>query len=69
MEPTETEDLFRPIFRSSRTLGMASGAGVGLYVGRQLVETMEGRMWARQRDKGGSDFGFWLSAYKHDADD
>lgn len=69
VEPTESEDLFRPFFRSSRTAGMPSGAGVGLCVGRQLVEAMDGRMWARQRDGGGSDFGFWLPAYTLDVDD
>ena len=69
VEPAETEDVFRPFFRSSRTAGMPSGAGVGLYVGRLLVQAMDGRMWARQRDGGGSDFGFWLPAYKHDADE
>ena len=68
VDPAETEDLFRPFFRSSRTAGMKMGAGVGLFVGRQLVEAMDGRMWARQRDAGGGDFGFWLPAYALDAD-
>jgi len=69
VEPAETEDLFRPFFRSSRTAGMPSGAGVGLCVGRQLVQAMDGRMWARQRDGGGSDFGFWLPACALDPDE
>ncbi len=69
VDPAETEDLFRPFFRSSRTAGMPRGAGVGLSVSRQLVEAMDGRMWAQQREAGGGDFGFWLPAYALDADD
>jgi signal transduction histidine kinase len=69
VSPDEAEALFRPFYRSSRTLGVSAGAGVGLYVCRRLVETMGGHMWARPREGGGSEFGFWLPAYLLDADE
>jgi signal transduction histidine kinase len=62
----EVEAVFRPFFRSPRTARTSSGAGVGLYVCRRLVEAMGGHMWARPRDGGGSEIGFWLPEYAHD---
>jgi signal transduction histidine kinase len=67
--PEETESLFRPFFRAPDAVAVSSGAGVGLYVCRRLVEAMGGHMWARPRDGGGSEFGFWLAEYAFDADD
>jgi signal transduction histidine kinase len=43
---------------------VASGAGIGLYVCHRLVDAMSGRMWARSRDGGGSEIGFWLPVYE-----
>lgn len=65
----EAEALFRPFFRSPRTARASSGAGVGLYVCRRLVEAMGGHMWARPRSDGGSEFGFWLPEYTRDPDE
>ena len=42
------------------------GAGIGLFVCRQLVEAMGGRIWARPRDGRGAEFGFWLPALGED---
>jgi len=67
--PAEGEALFRPFYRSSRTARATGGAGIGLYVCRRLVEAMGGRMWARQRPGGGSEFGFWLPEYEYQPDD
>jgi two-component system sensor histidine kinase KdpD len=36
------------------------GSGIGLYVARELVHAMGGRIWARQRPGGGADVGFSL---------
>jgi signal transduction histidine kinase len=69
VNPDEAESLFRPFYRSSRVLGVSPGAGVGLYVCRRLVETMGGQMWARPREGGGSEFGFWLPGYVYDTDE
>jgi len=67
--PEETEALFRPFFRSTRTARASSGAGIGLYVCRRLVEAMGGHIWAQRRASGGSEFGFWLPEYAYEPDD
>lgn len=69
VEPEEANALFRPFFRSPRLSGGTGGAGIGLYVCHQLVTAMGGRIWARRRKVGGSDFGFWLPEYQYEADD
>jgi signal transduction histidine kinase len=58
--PDEAERLFEPYYRSPELVGVAIGAGIGLSVCRRLVEAMGGRIWARPRDGGGSEFGFAL---------
>jgi PAS domain S-box-containing protein len=52
--------LFELFYRSPSTAGKASGAGIGLFVARQLVESMGGTIWACRRPEGGSEFGFAL---------
>jgi len=47
-------------------LSTASGAGIGLYVCRVLVEAMSGRIWATARPEGGSEFGFVLERDEED---
>jgi signal transduction histidine kinase len=63
IEPDEAEELFDPFYRSPTTSAMASGAGIGLYVSRRLVDAMGGRIWARRRKERGSEFGFWLPQF------
>jgi len=67
--PDEIEDLFSLFYRSPSTVGMASGAGIGLFVSRRLAGEMGGRMWARPRPEGGSEFGFSLDRYPMDDPD
>ncbi|HEX5823345.1 MAG TPA: ATP-binding protein, partial [Candidatus Limnocylindrales bacterium] len=50
-------DLF---YRTREASRIASGAGIGLFVCRQLIEAMGGRTWLRPRDGGGSEAGFAL---------
>lgn len=47
-------------YRSRETAARVSGAGIGLFVCRQLDELMGGRTWARRRATGGAEFGFTL---------
>ncbi len=54
----EADLLFQLFFRSSSTSRKASGAGIGLYVCNALIQAMGGRIWARSRAEGGSEFGF-----------
>jgi PAS domain S-box-containing protein len=60
IDPAEAERLFEIDYRSPRTRGLAQGSGIGLFVARWLVESMGGRIWARPRSGGGSEFGFSL---------
>jgi len=56
----DTEQLFELFYRSPGAARHAAGAGIGLFVCRQLIEAMGGRVWAKPRDGGGSEFGFTL---------
>jgi len=63
----EADQLFSLYYRSARSRA-APGAGIGLYVCRNLVEAMGGTIWARAVPTGGAEFGFTLAPYV-DADD
>ncbi len=59
----QAEDLdrvFDLFYRSRETASRVSGAGIGLFVCRQLVELMGGRIWSSRRAEGGAEFGFSL---------
>jgi K+-sensing histidine kinase KdpD len=56
----EADKLFRLFYRNPKAMGIAPGAGIGLYVCRLLAEAMHGSMWARPREGGGAEFGFSL---------
>jgi signal transduction histidine kinase len=60
--------LFSPFYREPNTAAVAAGAGIGLYVCHRLVDAMGGRMWAKRREGGGSEFGFWLPDYHEPLD-
>ncbi len=62
-EPEDAGRLFELYFRSNRTAKARSGSGIGLYVTRTLIEAMGGRVWARLRDEGGSEFGLELPIF------
>jgi signal transduction histidine kinase len=59
IKPTEADQLFDLYFRSAEAT-RAPGSGIGLFVCRQLVAAMGGRIWAKSRETGGSEFGFSL---------
>ena len=65
--PAESsEPLFDLFYRAPEAARRASGAGIGLFVCRQLVEGMGGRIWGRSREGKGAEFGFWLPALHGD---
>ena len=65
--PAESsERLFELFYRAPEAARRASGAGIGLFVCRQLVEGMGGRIWARPREGRGAEFGFWLPGLGED---
>ncbi len=63
-EPSER--LFDLFYRAPEAARRAPGAGIGLFVCRQLIEGMGGRIWARPREGQGSEFGFWLPALREE---
>jgi GAF domain-containing protein len=64
----DPDRLFSLFYRAPSTASQASGAGIGLFVCDQLIRAMGGRLWARAREGGGSEFGFALRRYT-DVDD
>ena len=48
-------------FRTAQATRAAAGAGIGLFVCRQLVEAMGGRTWMLPRNGGGTEVGFRLA--------
>ncbi len=59
----EAQDVFELFYRSDRTSAAAPGAGIGLFVARQLAIAMGGRIWATDRPGGGAVFGFSLPLF------
>jgi signal transduction histidine kinase len=61
--------LFEAFYRAPESVRVAPGAGIGLFVSRELVEAMNGRIWvgaAPAPALTGSEFGFWLPAVPED---
>jgi PAS domain S-box-containing protein len=54
--PEHLERIFDSYFRAEDVKGSIKGSGVGLAVARQLVEAMNGRVWAENRAGGGATF-------------
>ena len=55
-----SDHAFELFFRTKAATRIASGAGIGLFVCRQLIEAMGGRTWMAPRDGGGTEVGFSL---------
>ena len=64
----DADRLFGLYYRSAQQATTAPGAGIGLFVCRELVAAMGGRIWARARPEGGSEFGFSIPAYVDELD-
>ena len=60
------ERLFELFYRAQDAVGHKPGAGIGLFVCRELIRAMGGRVWAApagaRPEDGGAEFGFWLPA-------
>ncbi|HEX5827924.1 MAG TPA: sensor histidine kinase [Candidatus Limnocylindrales bacterium] len=66
--PEDAERLFDLYYRSARTSRQAAGTGIGLFVVRQLVEAMRGRVEAEAPASGGARFTVTLETYGRDAE-
>ena len=60
LEGADTDQLFSAFYRSEPARNRASGLGIGLAACKRVVESLGGRVWARARPDGGSEFGFGL---------
>ena len=62
--------LFELFYRAAGAIQHTGGAGIGLFVCRQLVLAMGGRIWARRASAPatGAEFGFWLPGAIEDED-
>jgi signal transduction histidine kinase len=58
IHPKDVPHIFELFYRSSAVTRKAAGAGIGLFVSRELVEAMGGRIWATSRPEGGAEVGF-----------
>jgi PAS domain S-box-containing protein len=64
IEPADRERVFDLLYRAPATETRASGAGIGLYVCRRLMEAMGGQIWMAPRPGGGSEFGIEFRRYE-----
>ena len=60
LKEQDPEQLFELFYRAPDAIHSASGAGIGLFVCRELIQAMDGRIWAAPAQGGGAEFGFWL---------
>jgi two-component system sensor histidine kinase KdpD len=66
LDPASVDHLFDLYYRAPGASRAAPGAGIGLYVCREIVAALGGTIWARQRPEGGAEFGFRLPIYEAD---
>lgn len=59
----EVDQLFELFYRSPSAVRRAAGAGIGLFVSRELVNAMGGRIWATNRPEGGAEFCFEIPVF------
>ena len=60
--------LFELFYRDPASARMVAGSGIGLFVCASLAAAMGGRIWARRRPTGGSEFGFTMRSLRSDED-
>jgi signal transduction histidine kinase len=68
IQEEDAERLFGLYYRAAASSAVAPGAGIGLFVCRELVATMGGRIWAKPLPGKGAEFGFSLPAYVDELD-
>lgn len=64
----DADRLFGLYYRAASQASTAPGAGIGLFVCRELVTTMGGRIWAKPLPDRGAEFGFSIPVYVDELD-
>lgn len=64
----DADRLFGLYYRVASQASTAPGAGIGLFVCRELVTTMGGRIWAKPLPDKGAEFGFSIPVYVDELD-
>jgi PAS domain S-box-containing protein len=57
---TDVDRLFTAFYRADAARRMSGGLGIGLSASKHAAAVLGGRIWARPREGGGSEFGFAL---------
>lgn len=65
IDEDDAHRIFAPFYRADQARAHGNGVGIGLAVCKRVVETHGGRIWARPRPGGGSEFGFALPFLRH----
>ena len=66
------DELFEAFYRAPVAIREKAGAGIGLFVCRELIQAMHGRVWATAAPppaEHGAEFGFWLPSTDIDQGD
>ncbi len=66
IDPETADHAFELFYRDPVRARSVAGSGIGLFVCASLAEAMGGRIWARPRPDGGSEFGFSLRVLSDD---
>ena len=69
LDAEDVDRLFGLYYRAARQASIAPGAGIGLFVCRELVTAMGGRIWATPRPDKGAEFGFSIPVYVEEFED
>jgi signal transduction histidine kinase len=71
LRDSDADRLFDLFYRAPHVVRQTAGAGIGLFVCRELVHGMGGRVWAAaaRPPATGAEFGFWLPEVGEDATD
>ena len=64
LNPQNPDEIFQSFFTTK-----AHGIGMGLSISRSIIESHEGRLWARPRAAGGAIFQFTLPIHPRNSDD
>lgn len=60
LDPSDQDRLFTAFYRSEAARAQSAGLGIGLAACKRVAESLGGRIWAKPREGGGSEFGFAL---------